>query len=54
MTHAGTRAAARPGPWSPSLESVMTADPHAFESAESQYARFRPQYPDELYALLAD
>jgi SAM-dependent methyltransferase len=31
----------------------MTADPHAFVSAESHYARFRPQYPDELYALLA-
>lgn len=32
----------------------MTADPHAFASAEAHYARFRPRYPDELYALLAD
>ncbi|NUK23686.1 class I SAM-dependent methyltransferase [Streptomyces lunaelactis] len=32
----------------------MTADPHAFVSAESHYARFRPRYPDELYTLLAD
>ncbi|MGW0704160.1 class I SAM-dependent methyltransferase [Streptomyces sp. NPDC002867] len=32
----------------------MTADPHAFISAEAHYARFRPQYPDELYTLLAD
>lgn len=32
----------------------MTADPHAFISAEAHYARFRPQYPAELYALLAD
>jgi ubiquinone/menaquinone biosynthesis C-methylase UbiE len=32
----------------------MTADPHAFLSAEAHYARFRPRYPAELYALLAD
>lgn len=31
----------------------MAADPHAFISAESHYARFRPWYPAELYALLA-
>ncbi|GAA4115442.1 class I SAM-dependent methyltransferase [Streptomyces hundungensis] len=32
----------------------MTADPHAFVSAEHHYARFRPRYPDGLYALLTD
>ncbi|UPT46837.1 MULTISPECIES: class I SAM-dependent methyltransferase [Streptomyces] len=32
----------------------MTVDPHAFVSAEDHYARFRPRYPDDLFALLAD
>ncbi|MER5969436.1 class I SAM-dependent methyltransferase [Streptomyces sp. NPDC002055] len=32
----------------------MTADPHAFVSAEAHYAAFRPRYPDALYRLLAD
>ncbi|MFD5878487.1 class I SAM-dependent methyltransferase [Streptomyces yangpuensis] len=30
----------------------MAADPHAFVSAESHYARYRPHYPAELYDLL--
>ncbi|MER6253567.1 class I SAM-dependent methyltransferase [Streptomyces sp. NPDC001584] len=30
----------------------MAADPQAFVSAESHYARFRPHYPAELYDVL--
>ncbi|MGC5041040.1 class I SAM-dependent methyltransferase [Streptomyces sp. DT73] len=32
----------------------MTADPHAFVSAEAHYARFRPRYPHALYRHLTD
>jgi ubiquinone/menaquinone biosynthesis C-methylase UbiE len=33
---------------------MVLVDPHAFASAESYYARYRPWYPQELYTLLAD
>ncbi|MCZ0983949.1 class I SAM-dependent methyltransferase [Streptomyces diastatochromogenes] len=32
----------------------MRSDPNAFVSAEAHYARFRPRYPKELFALLSE